>query len=212
MAVVPQETRLAFDFTVLEVALMGRYPHLGAFEVEGPTDIAIAREALEATGTRELEQRAFNTLSGGEKQRVVIASALAQLDTGQGDNGGVGQGPRAQGPRENGRTGSGERQALGQGPLAVTKHGALLLDEPTASLDLRYQLEVAALLKRLRTERGLTIVLSTHDLRLAKAVCTHVVLLSRGRVLADGAAAKVLTPPLIGQLFDVDPAVAAPLL
>jgi cobalamin transport system ATP-binding protein len=79
MAVVPQETRLAFDFTALEVVLMGRYPHLGAFEVEGAADLAIAREALAATGTRELEDRAFNTLSGGEKQRVIIASALAQI-------------------------------------------------------------------------------------------------------------------------------------
>ncbi len=101
---------------------------------------------------------------------------------------------------------------MGLGPLTITQNGVLLLDEPTASLDLRYQLEVAALLKRLRAERGLTIVLSTHDLRLAKAVCTHVVLLSRGRVLADGPVANVLTPALIGQLFDVDPAVAAPLL
>ena len=51
MAVVPQETQLAFDYTVLEMATMGRYPHLGAFEVEGPEDLAIAREALGATGT-----------------------------------------------------------------------------------------------------------------------------------------------------------------
>ena len=50
MAVVPQETRLAFDFSVLEVAVMGRYPHLGAFEIEGPADLALAREALAATG------------------------------------------------------------------------------------------------------------------------------------------------------------------
>ena len=51
MAVVPQETQLVFDYTVREIALMGRYPHLGAFEVEGPADLAIARDALAATGT-----------------------------------------------------------------------------------------------------------------------------------------------------------------
>ena len=50
MAVVPQEAHLAFDYTVLEVALMGRYPHLGAFAIEGPVDVAVAREALAATG------------------------------------------------------------------------------------------------------------------------------------------------------------------
>ena len=59
MAVVPQETHLAFDYTVLEVVLMGRYPHLGAFEIEGPRDYAVAREALAATGTAEFEERAF---------------------------------------------------------------------------------------------------------------------------------------------------------
>src|SRR5580765_4593556 len=78
MAVVPQETHLAFDYSVLEVVLMGRYPHLGTFEVEGPADFAIAREALAATGTLALQDRAFDTLSGGEKQRVIIAAALAQ--------------------------------------------------------------------------------------------------------------------------------------
>ena len=79
MGVVPQETHLAFDYTVMEVVLMGRYPHLGAFELEGPSDFAIAREALAATDTLAFEDRIFATLSGGEKQRVIIASALAQI-------------------------------------------------------------------------------------------------------------------------------------
>jgi iron complex transport system ATP-binding protein len=78
ISVVPQETRLSFEYSVLEVVLMGRYPHLGAFELESQGDVAIAREALAATGTLALEDRLFPTLSGGEKQRVVIASALAQ--------------------------------------------------------------------------------------------------------------------------------------
>ena len=79
IAVVPQDTHVTFDFTALEIVLMGRYAHLGAFALEGPADISIARTALAATGTAELEARQFATLSGGEKQRVVIASALAQL-------------------------------------------------------------------------------------------------------------------------------------
>src|SRR5436309_3118301 len=79
MAVVPQETQLAFDYTVSEVAMMGRYPHLGAFEIEGPGDIAAMEEALAATGTLAFRDRLFASLSGGEKQRVVIAAALAQI-------------------------------------------------------------------------------------------------------------------------------------
>lgn len=186
LAVVPQETVLTFDYSALEIALMGRYPHLGAFEVEGPDDLAAAAAALESTGTTAFAERPFRTLSGGEKQRVVIASALAQL-TG-------GPGPRAQGPGE------------------ASNAALLLLDEPTASLDLRYQLEVASLLVKLRASSGITILLSTHDLRLAAKVCTRVLLLSRGRLLADGPPADVLTPALVGELFDVDPAIVGDVL
>src|SRR6185436_3479519 len=80
LAVVPQETELAFDYSVLEMVLMGRYPHLGPFEVEGPDDLAAALAALDSTGTRAFADRPYRTLSGGEKQRVIIASALAQLE------------------------------------------------------------------------------------------------------------------------------------
>ena len=58
----------------------------------------------------------------------------------------------------------------------------------------------------------MAILLSTHDLRFAAAVCTRIVLLSSGRVLAQGAPADVLTPELVGRLFDVDPRLAAPIL
>ena len=54
IAVVPQETHPAFDYTVLEMVLMGRHPHLGAFQLEGPGDLAIAQESLAATGTAHL--------------------------------------------------------------------------------------------------------------------------------------------------------------
>jgi len=205
MAVVPQETELTFDYSAIEIVLMGRYPHLGAFAVEGPRDRAAAYAALEATGTAALAERQFRTLSGGEKQRVVIASALAQLD--------LGPGPGGQGPGDKTAAGPGPK-APGQGDKTATlgPRSVLLLDEPTASLDLKYQLEVASLLTRLRDTLGITIVLSTHDLRLARSVCERLVLLSRGRVIADGPTARVLTPALIGQLFDIDAALAAPML
>jgi iron complex transport system ATP-binding protein len=188
IAFVPQETSLAFDYTALEIALMGRYPHLGAFEVEGPADLASAMTALEATGTARFADRPFRTLSGGEKQRVVIASALAQLDAGPGG--------------ATGGTGSG-----GEGGPAL-----LVLDEPTASLDLKYQFEIGDLLRRLHDAAGLTILLSTHDLRFAAALCTRVVLLSAGRILAEGTPRDVLTPDLVGRLFDVPAHLAAPIL
>jgi iron complex transport system ATP-binding protein len=162
IAVVPQETHSAFDFTALEIVMMGRYPHLGAFELEGGADLAIAREALAATGTTALEARRFATLSGGEKQRVVIASALAQASD------------------------------------------VLLLDEPTASLDLGFQLDVAALLGRLNTERRVTMVVSTHDLNLAAALCGSLVMLRAGHVIAAGDTRSVLTSCNVRALYGVD--------
>ena len=78
VAVVPQETLVPFDFSVLEVVLMGRSPWLGRFDLEGPTDIEAAESALAVTGTAHLRDRAVNELSGGERQRVILARALAQ--------------------------------------------------------------------------------------------------------------------------------------
>jgi iron complex transport system ATP-binding protein len=162
IAVVPQETRLSFEYSVLEVVLMGRYPHLGAFELEGHDDLAIAREALAATGTQALEDRSFPTLSGGEKQRVIIASALAQSAR------------------------------------------LMLLDEPTAALDPGYQIEIAALLRRLNAERGVTMAVATHDLNLAAGLCRQLVLLREGRVLAAGPTDQVLTRETVRALYDVE--------
>jgi len=78
IAVVPQETALDFPFSVLEIVLMGRAPHLGGFGFEGDRDLAAAERAMSRTGVSELSRRFFHELSGGEKQRVVIARALAQ--------------------------------------------------------------------------------------------------------------------------------------
>ena len=162
LAVVPQETHPAFDYTALEMVLMGRHPHLGPFELEGPRDLALAQDAMAATGTDHLAGRAYMTLSGGEKQRVVIASALAQSPD------------------------------------------VLLLDEPTASLDLGYQLEVASLLRRLNLERGVTMVLATHDLNLAASLCDRLILMRDGRVVAQGLTADVLTASSIRRIYDVE--------
>ena len=162
VAVVPQETHPAFDYTVIEMVLMGRHPHLSAFQLEGPADLEISHQALDATGTRHLADRNYMTLSGGEKQRVVIASALAQSTE------------------------------------------VLLLDEPTASLDLRYQLDIASLLARLNRDRNVTMVLATHDLNLAASLCERLVVMRDGRILAAGPTREVLTGGTVRQLYDVD--------
>ncbi len=78
MAMVPQDSNIAFSFSVLQVVLMGRTPHLGRLQTESQKDFAIARRAMEYTGTWHLADRLVNELSGGERQRVIIARALTQ--------------------------------------------------------------------------------------------------------------------------------------
>ncbi len=78
LAVVPQETPMTFDFTALEVVLMGRNPHLSRFKMEDKKDIEIAKHAMEITHTWEFADRSIVELSGGERQRVIIARALTQ--------------------------------------------------------------------------------------------------------------------------------------
>jgi iron complex transport system ATP-binding protein len=162
IAVVPQETRSTFDFSALDIVMMGRYPYLAAFELEGPSDFAIARESMVSTETFNLAGRPFATLSGGEKQRVVIAGALAQAAD------------------------------------------VLLLDEPTASLDPRFQLDIAELLRRLNRDRRTTMVVSTHDLNFAASICTELALIRHGRIIAHGPVRDVLTHTNIRALYGID--------
>jgi iron complex transport system ATP-binding protein len=162
IAVVPQETHSTFDFSAFDIVMMGRYPHLAAFELEGPSDLAIARDAMISTGTFDLAGRPFATLSGGEKQRVVIASALAQAAD------------------------------------------VLLLDEPTASLDPRFQLDIAELLLGLNRDRRTTMVVSTHDLNFAASVCSELALIRHGRIIAHGPVRDVLTHASIRALYGID--------
>jgi iron complex transport system ATP-binding protein len=188
MAIVPQETQLAFDYTVAEVAMMGRYPHLGPFEIEGPADLAVIEETLASTGTLGLKDRSFAALSGGEKQRVVIAAALAQIFR-----------LKAEATRTDSSESRGFRLQAEE-----TGSGYLLLDEPTASLDLAYQLEIAALLRQLHRERGVAVVISTHDLGLAGTICDRLLLIRDGAVVADGATDDVLTPENVRRVYGVE--------
>ncbi len=78
IAVVPQHTQIEFPFSVTEVVLMGRSPHLGGFAFEGDRDVHVARAAMRRTGVLDLAHRSIHELSGGERQRVILARALAQ--------------------------------------------------------------------------------------------------------------------------------------
>ena len=161
LAVVPQDTPIEFPFSVTEVVLMGRSPHLGGFAFEGDRDLEVAHAAMRRTGVIELAARSIHELSGGERQRVVLARALAQ------------------------------------------EAEFLLLDEPTAFLDLRHQVEIYDLLQDLQGEgRGIVTVL--HDLNLAALYCDRVALLKAGRVVASGPPAEVITRQTLTEVYDTD--------
>jgi cobalamin transport system ATP-binding protein len=151
LAVLPQEPSTPPWMSVAEYVLLGRTPYMGYFAQEGRGDLDATYRALERLELMPYADRLLGTLSGGEKQRVVVARALAQEAT------------------------------------------VVLLDEPTAALDIGHQQQTFELLDELRQEGGLTLVAAMHDLTLAAQYADRVLLLDDGRVVADGAPAEVLT-------------------
>jgi len=158
-AVVPQNPHLPDAFTVLEVALMGRTPHLGLLQSEGRADLAAVRRALEQTDTWQLASRRMGELSGGERQRVVVARALAQ-----------------------------------ETPL-------LLLDEPTAHLDMGHQAAVLDLVRQLCRREGKGVLAAIHDLSLAGQYCDRLVMLNEGLIVGEGEPEEVLSPQLLASVY-----------
>ena len=164
LSLVPQIAPYTHGFTSMELVLMGRYPHLGRFQVEGQEDDQIARKAMRLTETEQYADRTLDTMSGGERQRVFVSRALAQQ-------------PRV-----------------------------LLLDEPTSNLDVLHQLKVFELVRRL-VDDGLTAIAAIHDLNLAARYCDRMVLLSSGRVLAEGTPEQVLEQETVRKAFGVETSV-----
>ncbi len=159
VAMMTQVEPTDFPFTAAEVVYMGRMPHAtGIYET--PADHAAVAKALEETGAEAFRDRDFRTLSGGEKQRVLISSALAQ------------------------------------------ETAVLLLDEPTNHLDLQHQLSLYRLLRDLSRD-GMLVVAVTHDLNLAAAYASRLLLLDQGRIRADGTPGEVLGSGLVGEIFQV---------
>lgn len=160
-AVVQQETRVNFPYTAAEIVLMGRACYHSPFALEGKKDLEVARASMDLTDSLSLSNRYLHELSGGEKQRVMIARALAQ------------------------------------------EPEILLLDEPSAFLDLKHQVHVFELLRRLNRERGLTIVAALHDLNLAALFFPRLVMLREGKIYRDGSPSEVLTEETIEEVYGI---------
>ena len=160
-AMVPQESQVLFPYTVTEIVLMGRASYHSPLALEGKKDLEVARDSMELTDSLAFSDRYLHELSGGEKQRVIIARALAQ-----------------------------EPQIL-------------LLDEPSAFLDLKHQVQVFELMRRLNREHSLTIVAALHDLNLAALFFPRLILLRDGRVYRDGTPKEVLTEETIREVYEI---------
>jgi len=159
VAVVPQQFNMPFAFTVREMVLLGRTPFLSAFSNEEEGDHGVVQQAIELIGLEELKGRFFNELSGGERQKTILAMALAQ------------------------------------------EPKLLLLDEPTAHLDINHQVEILDLVKNLNLEQGVTIIGAMHDLNMAALYFDRLILLKEGRIFVDGTPKEVLTRETIKEVF-----------
>ncbi|MFB6359720.1 MAG: ATP-binding cassette domain-containing protein [Halobacteriales archaeon] len=166
VATVPQHTNLSFDFTVRQVVELGRHPRRPRFGGVDPDPGAIER-ALRRTATDHLADRLINAVSGGERQRVLLARALAQA-----------------------------------APV-------LLLDEPTANLDVHHQVRTLGLVEDLVESDDRTVVAAIHDLDLAARYCDELVLLSDGRTRISGPPPEVLTEEHLEAAFGGNVAVTA---
>ncbi|MDP2272501.1 MAG: ABC transporter ATP-binding protein [Archangium sp.] len=157
---VPQTMDDATGFTGLEVALMGRAPHLSAWGLPGARDEEAAHGVMKELGVDHLSARPLSEVSGGERRRVWLARALVQV-------------PKL-----------------------------LVLDEPTAFLDIRHQVETLRAVQR-RLSAGLGVLAVLHDVNLAMHVATHALLLKDGTCVAQGPVKEVLTAAALSALFEI---------
>lgn len=168
IALIPQEPEY-FPFTVREMVLLGRSPYRKGYASLTKHDQEIVEQGMEEAGVIHLAERQVDRLSGGEKQRVTVARALAQNTE------------------------------------------ILLLDEPTNHLDIEHQLHICRLLQS-RASQGMTCVAVLHDLNLVASYCDEVLVLSNGRLAAQGTPDRVLTPELINDVYNVQvPKITHPL-
>ena len=154
----PQCSSGFYNYRVYDIVAMGRFAHLKGLGFLDTADHDHILAAMSLTETLQYRDRHFNQLSGGEKQRVLLASVLAQQPQ------------------------------------------VLLLDEPTTNLDLHHQIAFFKLLKKLTVD-GLSILVITHQLNLASAFSSSVILLGSGRVYKSGSVEDVITSSVLGCLY-----------
>lgn len=168
MALVPQSEHTPFDYSLLEYVLMGRAPHLPPLEMPSDRDTAIARQALVQVGLQGLESRPVPQLSGGERQLMLLARALAQI--------------------------------LDEQPNPAPR--LLLLDEPTAHLDLRNKMRLIQIMQSLRAD-GITLVMTSHEPDVVLAVADDVLLMEADGSARFGAMKDIFTAEALSRIYGI---------
>ena len=177
-----------------EVVELGRYPHR---RQPSAGESGIPLLAMQSTHVDALEGRTLNTLSGGEKARAHLARALAQVweSTSQ-TYAALGRPKQVQPPR-------GAESYRSVSERGGTTSRWLLLDEPTAALDLQHQHRMLQLARTWASNQGIGVVAVLHDLNLALRYSDSALLLAAGKLVVQGATQDVLTPERISQVWGV---------
>jgi iron complex transport system ATP-binding protein len=159
VAYVPQGAPGGVPYTAGEFLEMSRYPWRSVSSKA--RDLRAVASAMELTGTAGLADRRLCSLSGGELQKVMIASAIAQ------------------------------------------EAGTILMDEPTTYLDYAHQVETMEVISRVNRERGVSVLVVTHDVNLAIRLTCGVAAMSEGRVEWSGPSSELREPELLKRIFGV---------
>jgi len=159
-ASVPSEFSADVNLPVVDAVLLGRHPHVRGVWWEDERDEEVAMRAIERMKISDFARRRLGELSSGEKQRVMLAKALAQ------------------------------------------EAKVLLVDEPVAYLDIRYQLEIMEILRTLADD-GVTVIAAMHQLSLAARYCDKLIVLKKGRIVACGKPEEVICEELIEDVYGV---------
>jgi iron complex transport system ATP-binding protein len=159
MAVVPQELAIPPGIDVEELVMIGRSAAISRWAGPSPEDLETVSRAMEYVGVTPLAGRNAAELSGGEKQRAVVAMALAQ------------------------------------------RPQVMLMDEVTSHLDLNHRVEIMQIIERLNRQDNVTVLMTSHDLNLASDFCKRLLVMDRGRIVADGPVNQVVREDLLGEVF-----------